>query len=185
MPTLPNAWRRARGFTILELMVTVFIAAILFALAIPSFRQMVASNRLATQSNDLIGGLNFARSEAITRNRTVRLCRAANEAATDCSGTVANWGAWIVRNDVTGEVSRRGVVNTFGGAIVVRSTLPQDIIIFGADGLSRTTTNVLVNNQTFLVCTPPANIATDNRREMTLGASSRLTLVRTTGACAP
>lgn len=182
MQTLPNAWRRSRGFTIIELMVTVFIAAILFAIAIPSFRQMVANNRLVTQANDLIGALNYARSEAITRNRTVRLCRAANETATVCAGAAGNWGAWIVRNMVTGEVSRRGVVNTFGGNIVVQSSLPADTIVFSPDGLSRTTADVLINNATILVCTP-AGVVTENRRQLTLGASSRLTMVRAAGGC--
>jgi type IV fimbrial biogenesis protein FimT len=168
------------GFSIVELMVTLCIAAILFAVAIPSFRQMMASNRLSTQTNDLIGAVNYARSEAITRNRTITLCRTSSEIDTVCSGT-GSWTFWIVRNDA-GEIARRGEIPTYGGNIVVQSTLTADTMVFGSDGLARTN-GALVNNQTIMVC---ADVSmNDNRRRITMGSGSRVITERLsgTGAC--
>ena len=51
----------------MELMLTVLIAATLMGVAVPAFRGMINSNRVLTQSNDIVAALNLARSEAITR----------------------------------------------------------------------------------------------------------------------
>lgn len=59
------------GFTLLELIVTVSIAAVLMAIAIPSFNEAIRSNRLTTQANEFITALSLARSEAIKRGRNV------------------------------------------------------------------------------------------------------------------
>lgn len=56
-----------RGFTLIELMVTISIAAILLAIGVPSFQAIIENNRLATQSNELITAVSLARSEAIKR----------------------------------------------------------------------------------------------------------------------
>ena len=54
-----------QGFTLVELIVTLAVAAILMGTAVPSFTSLVNSNRLATQANDLLGAMMIARSEAI------------------------------------------------------------------------------------------------------------------------
>lgn len=59
------------GFTLIELMVTVSIAAILLAIAVPSFISTIRSTRLTNSANDLVTALNLARSEAIKRGRPV------------------------------------------------------------------------------------------------------------------
>lgn len=175
--------RRAAGFTIVELMFAVFIAAILFAIAVPSFRQMMANNRLATQSNDMIGAVNIARSEAITRNTNVVLCRATSEAATTCAGSTGIWAFWIVRNSTSGEIARRGSVPTYGGAIIVRSTFTNDSVTFSADGLARHGSPLaLINNRQITTCTT-FNTSFENIRTITLGAASRASTVRSNGAC--
>jgi type IV fimbrial biogenesis protein FimT len=68
--------RRFSGFTLVELMVTVSLAAILLTLAVPSYQNMVRENRLATRANDFLTALNLARSEAAKRGDRVTLCKA-------------------------------------------------------------------------------------------------------------
>jgi len=63
----------AAGFTLVELLVTIIIVAILAALAAPSFREFVASQRVKTASFDVMSLLTLARSEAIKRNSSVTL----------------------------------------------------------------------------------------------------------------
>lgn len=63
--------RSVRGFTLIELMVTVVVAAILLAIAIPNFAVMLRKNRASTDISALTTTVAYARSEAIARNRNV------------------------------------------------------------------------------------------------------------------
>jgi type IV fimbrial biogenesis protein FimT len=65
--------RASRGFTLLELMVTLAIAVILASIAAPSFQNMLASQRVQAAAFDLLANLTLARSEAIKQNRNVTL----------------------------------------------------------------------------------------------------------------
>jgi type IV fimbrial biogenesis protein FimT len=56
-----------RGFTLIELMVAVSVAAVLLGLGVPAFRQTLISNRLTASANEFMAALNYARSEAIRR----------------------------------------------------------------------------------------------------------------------
>ena len=91
--------RLALGFTLTELMVTVSLAAILAAIALPSFNNVIRNSRMATATNDFIAAVNLARSEAVKTNRGAALCASAN--GTAC-GT--DWSAgWMVFSDPNGD----------------------------------------------------------------------------------
>jgi type IV fimbrial biogenesis protein FimT len=62
---------KPRGFTLIELMVTIAIAAIFATLAAPSFRELIAKQRERTASSALVESLWVARSEALKRNVAV------------------------------------------------------------------------------------------------------------------
>ena len=64
---------RATGFTLVELMVTLAVFAILIARAVPSMQQIVASQRVRSVASDIASDLVIARNEAVKRGDNVQL----------------------------------------------------------------------------------------------------------------
>lgn len=62
------------GFTLLELLIVISIAGILFGIAIPSFASLIQSTQSQRLGNDLINLISHARHQAVMRNHTVTLC---------------------------------------------------------------------------------------------------------------
>lgn len=94
--------RRARGFTAIELMVTVAIMAVLMALAAPSFTPLIEGWRVRQAAEQLQSTLYYARSEAIKRGGQVvveKLPDGTNGCTT--ASTTASWGCgWFVCHDL-------------------------------------------------------------------------------------
>lgn len=114
--------RKHTGFTLIELMVVLAIAAILLTLAVPSFRSTIQNNRIASQANDLVATLQLARGEAIKRGVRITVCVSTDQAT--CTGT--NWaGGWIAFADVNanGGVDAGDTLLKVGGALNGGSTL--------------------------------------------------------------
>ncbi len=87
--------RRPEGFTFIELLVTISIAAILMTIAVPSFQTFFHNTRMATVSNELLASFSLARSEAIRRGQHVSVCRSST--GTSCAAAGNGWDAgWIV-----------------------------------------------------------------------------------------
>ena len=81
------ARRPAAGFTLIEMMVTIAVLVVLLAIVAPSFRQVIANQRVKTASFDLFSALNYVRSEAIKRNASVSL----QSGATSNGGWASGW----------------------------------------------------------------------------------------------
>jgi type IV fimbrial biogenesis protein FimT len=129
---------RTRGFTIVEVVMTIAIAAILMSIAIPSFRYITNSNRIASELNGLLGDLQLARSQAIKEGHTVTVCQS-TDAATCTNGI--NWeGGWIVFSDPTnvgiwdaGEIYIRKQ-KPFSGTDTFRASNAVSVISFNREG---------------------------------------------------
>ena len=67
-----NAWDQ-RGFTLIELMVTLVVLVVLLGVGIPSFNNWVVSTRMDTATMNLAGILKQARNEAVSRQSVITL----------------------------------------------------------------------------------------------------------------
>lgn len=67
----PVAVRQQRGLTLIELMVVIAVMAVLVTLVAPSFKRMIDVQRVRSVNAALVTDLQFARSEAASRNRSV------------------------------------------------------------------------------------------------------------------
>jgi type IV fimbrial biogenesis protein FimT len=78
------------GFTLIELMISVLLVAVLLGIGVPSFRTLIDNQRLRAVSSDLRIALNMTRSEAVKRNRSVVL-----------NPSDTGWGGgWSIANPV-------------------------------------------------------------------------------------
>lgn len=84
---------RSLGFTLLELMATLAIVAIIAGLATPGLQSLMQRSSIDSKRNALVEGIQLARSEAIFRGMPVQLCASSN--GEDCGGTLED--GWIVQ----------------------------------------------------------------------------------------
>lgn len=177
------------GFSLIELMVTIAIAAILAGLAAPAFTDLMASSTASGYANDLLADLNYARNEAITRGVRVTLCHS-NDAST-CSGSWSD--GWIVfaNNSESGSTGQNtkdnddeiirvhNALNTAAGWTLAGNGNVPNYITYLPTGRAKTfnnldtasflfckgdavqSGNVVVVNKTGRISTPKPNAATD------------------------
>jgi type IV fimbrial biogenesis protein FimT len=89
------------GFTLMELMTSLAVLAVLVGIATPSFRQFSANSRTSANANSLVNALAIARSEALHQATPVSVCASADSQT--CAGTPTDWsGGWIVFTDNSG-----------------------------------------------------------------------------------
>ena len=120
--------RKQLGFTLTELMITVAIMAILLAIAVPSFQQTIANNRVRTAADGYAAMLQLARVEAVKRGASVSVCTACGEQ----TGFVVFVDA-AAETDTTPDVQEVLRVAELPPADVARSDDP--LVRFGSSGM--------------------------------------------------
>ncbi|MEH6616959.1 MAG: GspH/FimT family pseudopilin [Porticoccus sp.] len=90
-------FNRKKGFTLVELLITIALVAVISALAVPSFQILIKKHKISLEARRVLTTLHFTRMEAIKRNSLVSLCPSSD--GLDCSPDL-NWmDGWIVFSD--------------------------------------------------------------------------------------
>jgi type IV fimbrial biogenesis protein FimT len=157
----------SRGFTLIELMVTVAVAGILALIAVPAMSSLISGNRLAGTTGELTSSIQLARSEAVRRNSRVTLCGTSD--GVNCS---ADWRRWIVTgaDNATGEVD---IIRDVSVPESIRLNGPAAGIVFRPSGLTG-------GEAELTVCVPTSSLD-ENQRVVTVMISGNISTSRASG----
>ena len=174
--------RHSRGFTLIELMVSIFVLGILTAMAVPSFVSLMNRNRLSSQSNELLAAIQYARIEAIRTNAKVTFCGASTATVSAVSGCTNGTPSYWVVLGKSGGVEEQLRVFAVKEPMSVSTTLQQ--ISFTADGLARDPTTKALVSGVITVCMATTNPA-QNKRVLTISSGSKVVITTPTtgGSC--
>ena len=89
------------GFTLIELIVTMAMAAIVLSLGVPTFRGVIADNGMVADANRFVVSVNLARSSAVKYQRDATICASTtwNQTTPTCTGGTDWSEGWIVYVD--------------------------------------------------------------------------------------
>lgn len=151
--------KQKQGFTLIELLVTVSLGMIILSFGVPSFSSLIKNGRVTTHTNNLVTDINFARSEAVTRGKTVILCRSDNPSAATpgCGGTANTWSSgWLVfvsgdannTFDPADDILLRATSRSQGSVSIISNDTSNANLIYKADGAI----NMGGNTAAFAIC---------------------------------
>jgi len=142
-----------KGFSLIEAMVTLAIAAIVLSVGVPSFQSYIQNSRQTAAINDLATALQLARSTAITRRVQVTVCKSNDGASCRTGAGSGDWSqGWIIFTDPTnpGTVDAGEELLRVHGALpgaftFIGNTNVVNRVSFSAQGLARGSNGTLTN----------------------------------------
>lgn len=170
---------RSRGFTLIELMITLMVVGVLVGVAVPSFQALMTRNRLVAEINELVGTLQFARSEAVKRGQDVVVCKSATGLTCTTSG---NWEqGWMVFVDVDGDGAYDSGEEIINVVSALSGAAKGDVLSGSGDPVNRVRFNRLGSTPSFgsfKLCGPDNDAR--KARQIFIAASGRIRLAQDT-----
>lgn len=174
-----------RGVTLIELLITAAVLAVILAIAVPPLQGFIASSRVRGATQDLYSALQTARIEAIRRGVRITACKA-NASLSNCDNAGQWHAGWILFVDRT--PGSAPSVDSNDTILLTQPAFAPDIRILGNGGTSGTATYVSfapdgtsrqLNGGTLAgalrVCSTSSALANSNRaRDIVLNFAGRV-----------
>ncbi len=153
--------KETSGFTLIELIITIALAAILLGIGVPGFNELISTNRLAGGSNEFIASMGLARSEAIKSRANITVT------ASDSSDSGNEWGkgGWSVTD--SGGNSLKVVAALADAGITLDSVGGKTFFTYSANG-------AVDSSQNLYMCAEPG----DPERWIQVTATGRVSISR-------
>lgn len=172
------------GYSLIELLVVMTLAAILMSLAVPAMTGMLSTQRVTSLTNSFLASLNLARNEAIKRNSRAVVCK-----SVDGLSCIVNGGweqGWIVFHDVNNNAAHDAdeqVIEQHGavaaGLGLSGNTQVANYVSYSASGSAKLTTGAFQVG-TFTLCLDP--VSSSDVRQMILSNTGRVRLKKGTAS---
>jgi len=185
-----------RGFTLLELMITLMVVGIILGIGVPNFVDFMRNSRMVGAANDLLAAMHVARGAAVSQRTPVTVCGSANpSAALPVCGAGANngWVVYVDANDTNGDgiPDGNGVIDAGEQILLAHDPLPNTLILqangnfvsYAPSGFIRDVGGVPSATQ-FRICDSRGNLdiggGNSAARAIIVSATGRPQILRTT-----
>jgi len=183
-----GAPRKIKGFTLMELMMTLAVVGVILAIAIPNFRDFLLNSRMTGAANDLLAGIQLARSEAIKRQAPVALCASTNPTADppECAAEFTGWAVWADTDDDAAIDAGEAVIAAHEpvDATLTLISNGSGFVSYGPDGFSRPDIGGNASTNLVLLCDERANLLVGDiyrKRVVVLAQTGRPSVLRQQG----
>ena len=179
---------RHRGFTLVELLITISLLAIVLAVGIPSFQELIRSNQASALGVEFSRDVSRARAEAISTNRCVKMCQS-NAGSGTCATSDNDWQrGWVlfalpvncnVDSNTTDSGARLlGVRYGNAPSFTLAAAPMQRQVVFDPRGVM-----LAGGNAHYVLTFVPEGTASRFSRSVCVSASGRVNLQRSVLAC--
>ena len=176
-----------QGFTLIEMMMVLSIAAILLTVAVPSYMTFTKNSRITSQINEISVAINSARSEAAKTGVRTVVCQSDDplKSSPSCGGTAKDWSkGWFVFIDADGDGAYDGAPDEY----VVTKAVPElGVDVFTSNNISSAITFLPDGSKSntgesiFAVCDERGK---DKGKQITVASTGRPN-VNTAASCTP
>lgn len=165
-----------KGFTVIELLVTLVIASVLFAVAVPSFQSLMSDSQMTATTNDFVTSIHSARSEAVKRGIGAGVCPSSAPVSPSAVCADVAWtNGWIAFADDNGNGQRDAGEDLLvqndarsGGFQFTPSLVFNELVYFNSDGATTNQSGIPLSG-TFVV-----KYGSSETRNISISASGRI-----------